>query len=552
MSMSYDTLQLPLERTPMKSERYDTRPLPLLRDDGRGVSLAVSPSPFAALATRVSNHIGPERLLELAALLEAEGVTDVVATQYGASDVFDLAQRLLAGQSASAVHVTRPAPRSEATPPRLLPSLLHGPLTLAIMVVLLAALKYYEAVLRHRGAPTWTTLLGLTTGMVIAGAIMQALGWRISVASSQATPQAMRPVLLLGLGFGLATAVIAGLGLAALGQALHLSFAGLVGLAESCTGLVALLILCGGLALLDRGWLALTALILCFGGMWMVGLHWPGTDPLLTQIVPGLTLALLLLAGSLAYTVHRRTNGDWSSIGSYLPPFGQLLYHATPYLCYGGLTVMYVLIGQTIGWYAQLPSGWTRSEAVVAVEIAHLIGLTALVLNQGIVEYALRSFWHTIRSAQRQVILGDGYGSRTALRRFLRRSTMMLLVGQSVVGLGLVALAIWLWPAAGLTPLLGPIVPSVLLVSLSGYGFLAWGLLGCSILVMLAHPWQAVGTLLIAMVVQLTSSLILSRLSTIEMASLSSVIGGAALVLLTHVSITCRLRQSDYELYQAF
>jgi hypothetical protein len=204
--MSYDSLQQPLGRSATNSDLYETRPLPLLADDGRAVSPAVGHTPFAALTTRVSRHIGSERLLELAALLEAEGVTDAVAMQYGASDVFDLAQRLLCRPGTSGAPATTAAHRSEAASPRLMPSLLRGPLTLAIMILLLAALKYYEAVLRHLGAPTWTILLGLTTGMVIAGAIMQALGWRISVASSQATPQAMGPALLLWLGVGLTTA----------------------------------------------------------------------------------------------------------------------------------------------------------------------------------------------------------------------------------------------------------------------------------------------------------------------------------------------------------
>jgi hypothetical protein len=231
---------------------------------------------------------------------------------------------------------------------------------------------------------------------------------------------------------------------------------------------------------------------------------------------------------------------------------GQLLYHATPYLSYGALAVVYVLVGPGGSWFVRLPAGWQRSQAVAAVEVAHLIGLATLVLSQGIVEYAIRSFWHTIRAAQMHAVIGNPRETSAAIHCFLRRNESMLLLGQGGIALALGALTIWLWPVVKQTLWLGPLVPQLVLPTLVGYSLLAWGLFGCGFLVTLAYPWLAARALLIAMTIQIASSLLLGQAGTFETVTLGTVVGGASLVILTRWSIADLLQQSDYQLYQAF
>jgi hypothetical protein len=552
MRMSYETLQLPLTQAVKTSTLYNS-PRQATKAAARGVDqYVVGGDRLAALVDRVAPYTGPETLLELVALLEAAGITDAVAQEYGAADVFELARRLLRERRPSHAAARRLDRLPELPKPRLLPPLLRGPVTLAVMAVLLAGLRYYELVLRQFGAPTWTTLLGLMSGMVIAAATMQALGWRVSLALSQGIPQAVRPTLLLGLGFGFAVALLAALVLVAIGHQLHVPIGGLVGLGESCAGLAMLLILSGCLALLDRGWLAVPALLLSFGTAGLVRLRWPGADPLLTQIVPGLAAALLLLAGLLAYTVQQQMRGGGNSDDFHLPSKGQLLYRATPYMAYGALAVIYLLVEQINGWLARLPADWPRSQAVAAVDMAHLISLAALVLSQGSIEYALRTFWPLMYSTQVQTVFNDQQAATRAMWCFLGRAERRLLVAHCVIAIALAALALWLWQALALTALLGPLLPKVLLMSLLGYSALAWGLFGCSFLVTLSQPWCTVRALLIATIVQIASSLVLGQIGTFETAMMSTVIGGAVLVILTQLSIARLHRQASYALYQAF
>lgn len=150
--MCYKMLQQPLAPAIETGKVYDTLQLPSIADDDRAVDQPlIDVSRFAGLVARVSTHVGPEGLLELAALLEADGMTDAVAMRYGATSVFDLAGQILAARrpSTSSAPAADRAPDAP-TPPRLLPNLLRGPLTLVVMVVLLVGLRYYEAVLRSR------------------------------------------------------------------------------------------------------------------------------------------------------------------------------------------------------------------------------------------------------------------------------------------------------------------------------------------------------------------------------------------------------------------
>src|SRR4051794_31258717 len=72
-----------------------------------------------SLAGRVVPSGGREDELELAAVLESEGVTDAVAVGYGATSVFSLSRNLLAepmpASAVSADTTSQPKPRAQST-----------------------------------------------------------------------------------------------------------------------------------------------------------------------------------------------------------------------------------------------------------------------------------------------------------------------------------------------------------------------------------------------------------------------------------------------------
>jgi hypothetical protein len=506
-----------------------------------------------SLANAVTPNRGPEGQLELAAMLESQGVTDAVAARYGTGDVFELASALLASSQSA----ERPAPQAAARTGRLVPRLLllslsRSLLMIAMMGMLLVGVQWYERAMRALGVPGWTTMLGLFAAMAIAGGMMQASGWRVSQALSQGTPRAVGPLLLLGLAFGMSIAVFVSLMLVGAGTLLALPLAGLAGLGASCLGLTFLLLLSGSLVLLDRTYLAGAAIALAGAAGWLAhiaGLIPPDTFAL---IIVSYVVTIVLLAGLLAQTIRHMT-GDQRGYGRYqMPPLGQLLYNATPYLIYGALAVIYVFLGQLNGWVGSVPAGWTRDQAIAALNVAHLLSLVTVVVSQGVAEYALRIFWNVMRSAQSQVGICDYATIRATVQLFLRRHLRIVLLSQMLAALAMAALAQWLWAHYPMQALLGPLNMPMLAICLAGYSFLAWGLFGCSFAVTVTQPWLTVRTLLAALVIGFVAGLLLSQLAGFELSVVGTVVGGACLVLSARQMLARLLDRIDYLLYQAF
>lgn len=505
-----------------------------------------------SLAGAVTPDGGPEGELELAAMLESQGVTDAVAARYGTADVFALAHQLLALPRASEPPAA-PAMQIVAgwEPALLLRSLLRSALMIAMMGMLLVGVQAYERAMRALGVPGWTTMLGLLAAMAIAGGMMQASGWRVSQALSQGTTRAVRPLLLLGLAFGMSIALAVSAALVGGGMLLELPPAGLAGLGASCLALTLLLLLSGSLVLLERTHWAGAALGLAGGGAWLAhSAHALGADPR-TAVALSYLAAIALLAALLALAIRQVSRA--ADRGIYrVPPAGQMLYNAAPYLAYGALAVIYVFAGQLNGWLGRVPDGWTRDQAIAALNVAHLLSLATVVISQGVAEYALRLFWGAIRAAQSEALVCDYAAIRASVQLFLRRHLRMVLLGQALASLAVAALAQWLWARYPLEALLGPLVTPMLYISLAGYSLLAWGLYGCGFAVTVARPWPAVRALLAAATLEFASGLLLGQAGGFALSVVGVVVGGAWLALSTRRMIAQMLDRVDYLLYQAF
>ena len=506
-----------------------------------------------SLAGRVIPSGGREDELELAAVLESEGVTDAVAVGYGATSVFSLSRDLLAepipAPATSADATSQPKPRAQSTE-RLLPSILRSVLVLGMMGIMLVGVQWYEAAMHVLGVPDQATLMGMFAGMVIASGMMQATGWRVSVALSQGTPGVVRPVMRLGLTFGMGIALVVSVVLVLIGVWQQLPFAGLLGLGTSCLGLTLLLLLSGGLVLLNRTPFVGAALGLGGGVAWLAHFLKLTADSGFATVAIGYVTAIVLLATMLILTVRRLVRGGRNT--HRLPPLGQLMYNATPYLFYGTLTVLYVFVGQISGWIGRLPDGWTRSEAIGALNIAHLLGLMTIVLSQGVAEYGLRIFWHVVREAQEHTKLFDYETLKTLVGGFLRRHLRIVMFSQIGIAVVFAALALWAWQVFQLAPVLGPLEPAMLVSSMIGYSLLLWGLFGCSFSVTVAHPWLAVQALFAATLIELVCGLSLGIFVSFEASLVGTIAGGVTLILIGRRMLAHLLDRVDYLLYQAF
>jgi hypothetical protein len=534
----------------LEQESGLVRPL-MLAVDARAEFVAIDG--LLPLAARVAPRVWPEANLELAAVLESEGITDAVAQKYGASDVFELAERLLVESTPAPRRVGSSEPEQTVQSwYQRLRSSLRSPAMLLIMALMLIQLRVYDSALQIAGAPHWTTIVGLICGTLIAGGAMQSLGWRVSMALSQGTRRAVLSILMLGMVFGLGLALAVAIILVGVGVWLKVSVAGLVGLGVSCVALTLLLLLSGSLTLIRRTPLAVGALVVAFGATSIVDYVWPMAGDHLLAVVLGYTLAVLLLGGVLVREFRKLISRTKQSAVAHLPPPGQLLYGAIPYLCYGILSVLYIVVGQVGGWSGSLGDGWTRQQALASLNNVHLFGLATLVLSQGLSRYAMRSFWDVMRSAQGQITAGDQETIGALIRQFLLRHQRRLLLVQLSIAIILAIAALWCWQFFSLEVSFGPLMPSMLWISLVGYSLLAWGLFSCSFLVMLSQPWLAVRALAIAVAIQFVGGMVLQMIWGLEASVAGMIIGGCCLVGVTQWTLSRMLRRSDYALYQAF
>jgi hypothetical protein len=378
----------------------------------------------------------------------------------------------------------------------------------------------------------------------------------------------------------------------------------MIALGVGCVGMVLLMLLNGSLALLGSSLLAGGLLILTFGFIALAHHLWLAEYGLFPTLIGGYLLVCATLGAALVIKLqstrsrfwifphsgagdfgfwiivsvrrwttqnHLPTNGGKSKTQAkdkdkdkdkkekekegttfYLPPKGQLFYKALPYLSYGTLSVIYVLVGQLCGWFGILPKEWSRDKAITALNIVHILGLMTLVLTQGVTEVTLKRFWKTMFKAQREVAFNDHSAIAQLVWGFIHRYLRSLLLSQFLTALTLVGLAMWGWQQFGLDLVFGPLLPHLLLGVMVGYSLLAWGLFECGLLLTLAQPWRAALALLIATSVQLVSGLTLSWVSGFEASVISTIIGGICLVLFAHRGLSRLLSPVSYGLYQAF
>lgn len=524
---------------------------PLVNIESISISASLATNALAGLsADLAANGALPRTELELAAALESHGITDAIAAQYGTGDVFGLARKLLKAQPSTGE--TADLEPAEQPLPRIIPTLLRGPLMFCMIATAMVGLHVYEATLRSNGAPLWTTAVGLTSGIVIAGGFMPALGWRISSALSQRTTDMIPTLIARGVSFSLAVAGLVAALLVGVSALYQVPLAGLVGLGVSALGLTLWLLISGSLIVLDHLLMASAAPSLTFGLAWLADRFWLGIYGPIPMLVLGYGALIMLLGGWLIVVLHRLSGHERQRFRVALPPAGQIFYGAIPYARYGALAVVYVLVGPLSGWFGYLTPGWTREPAVAAMNIVHLLGFATVILSQGATEYALRSFWQAMMRSERQIAASDLTTIRAMIWQFVRRRLWLLLGIQVAAALACALVIPWLWQQYDLTPTLGPLNVQLLFTSLLAYTYLAWGFFDCSLLVALAQPREAARLLLIATGVQIAGMMILNWFAGFQAAVFGSVISAVILVLLAQRVLRRLLNRPDYVLYRAF
>ncbi|MCS7001333.1 MAG: hypothetical protein NZ518_00645 [Dehalococcoidia bacterium] len=535
---------------------------------------AEPPPPKAAMAPAALPNPACDDELELAAVLESFGVTDAVAATFGAADVFALARAAVVEPrvftqttSVTSYRMARDvlvrlkhvepsmpatAPSPNESPPSMWVHLLRGPLTLWLMAVSFPALAATEAALAQLGASTTATFAGLLSAMVMVGALTQGMAWRLPIALSQQSARAVRTLASFGLltGLGVASVVVVVMLLVSL--ALRLAPVDVLALTVTFVGLSTVMMPVSLLALLDRATRA--AVGLTVAGLAAVAYErfvspWSGP---LDAIALGYGVALLLSYLTLLRALRSPTSTSVTGSGDHhLPPPGQLAYKALPYLLFGGLSVLYIFLGQVAAYVGALPPGWTAERAVAALSAANLVALSAFVLTHGATEYALRRFWPVMAKARR-FSLDDRAAIQRFVGRFIGEQLALLVAVQLMSVVVTVAVGPMVWAALGGVERFGALEQPIFALKLIGYSVLAIGFFGCSFLLTLTQVWAAVRAMAIAAIALVVTSVGVGVVFGVAVAPVGSIVGAATLVAVAGYELWRNITRIDYVLYQAF
>ena len=362
-----------------------------------------SASSLDKLATEVRRRDPhPVDALEVAALIESAGVTDVIAAEsYGYADTFRLADDVLgvlaAGRTAPDA-APDAAPDDVALPGSRLDTARHPMLALLPSIALLTAIWAFSTLGRWSGHQVLALTIGMTVGMLSTNGLSLAMGRRASMLISLGRISATRRFFLAcGLVGLVSTAAVSGC-------LLLVPWRGLAFLTnEPATFVLAALalatvwLLAGTLSLLSvSGWTGVALAAGVVSGMVLAWCLAPLTSHHLTAAAAlgwSVTVGLMLFA--LERSLRSRPT-TLASAGSGLPSRGYLILEGLPYFWYGTFGVVIFFSVHLVGWVYLSPG----SAGLTTLELGLFLPLAPTLLGAGLAERSLRRFW--VRAAELQ------------------------------------------------------------------------------------------------------------------------------------------------------
>ncbi|MGQ9928079.1 MAG: hypothetical protein ACUVS4_14555 [Chloroflexaceae bacterium] len=484
-----------------------------------------------------------EAHLTLAALIEAQGINDSMTQSYGAANVFDLADRLLAT-------APPPPPPSRATvapsgPLRFVAwwrCLLIGPAQASVMVLILGIIALAETGLHAMGIQRLTTVVATIVTTMIAGGSLQLGAWLIGVAIGRGMAHSLRlayrRTLLVGLGITGAIALISLL----VGQLANLEPQATLGFASIIVILTPLLLASGALMLLQRRVQTIGTLAVALGSLWVATMAYAA--PLLITATSVLLIATIALVVQAEFEIWRRDPTMKRRYCSLPPPVLIWLY-AAPFVCYGVLTVMLVFAAQPLIWM----EGDILSRG--PVHLMHLAGLSIFVLSQGAFEAGMLSLWSVSNTIQHQFTLVEANQAGKSVRDFILMTMRRALLLQFVLSGVLSPVILWLL-TPGMHGLSWGVIGLALSGTMVGYALLGHALFICGVLNIFGNRWSVVKALSLSVVVTGSSArLALEALS--PLASVAGIVlGGLLLFIVVAVESNRLLSDSAYTLHRGF
>ena len=433
----------------------------------------------------------------------------------------------------------------------------RGPLALLPGVVLLLVIRVYAALGQWESGRVLALGLGMTCSMLITGGFVQAVSRRgslyLGLGNRRAASQFLRITTRWALTCVVVAAVLSILLMAALGlftPAERFAF----GLAFA--GLGAIWLLAAGLVLVQApGWLGAGLTLGLVAGI--------ATDRITALIsslhlTAGTAVGFVVTLGIIWSAVNRGLDSKpGKPAGSVrLPSISYLVYEAAPYLAYGFLYTLLILLPHLLGWLGALGPGQDRLGAMNGIEMGLTLALLPMALAGGVAERTLRLFWGQAKLVQAAVQGHDPRQFGEALIRFYRQKLQLylaILAGGSFAAYLSFQAA---WSAGLLNRWLQlsdlNTAAFVFRASLIAYCLLGWSSFNCMFAITMGRPRQPLRAALIGIVTLLVVGIPLSLGLHFSYAALAFIAGTAAFAWVSTRSTRQLLRSADYYYFSSF
>ncbi len=529
--------------------------------NGARAAMPIDSAAIAVLAEEVTRRDRrPIDELEVAAVLESLGITDIVAgLRYGAADTFTLAEAVLDVIKATNLATPPALPEARCQPldprRRALLDYARGPVALFPGIVLLLIVQTYQWLDHWNPHQMLALSLGVASSVVLTNGFIQGIMRRGSLYASLGNTGAARQFLTKSL--ILAITCI-------LGFAGCFAFTWQRVLGTDETSIFSLSFIAFSML-----WLATGALVLAraqnWGGLalaagFLAGLAagrvvapftgWYMTVGALVGF--GVTMGMMMRPIYRAFKVPNK-GGKQSHV--ILPSFSYLIYEAAPFFAYGLLYAVFLLVPHLLGWFGPIGKGQSRIGAIFTLEAGLTLALPPLLLASGVAERALRLFWTRAQAAQATTPGEDRRQFGESLSTFYRQQLqcyLIVLAFLAVVAEVVVRLAL---ASSLVRSRLGifdiDILERIFYASLISTCLFGWGVFNCMFSLTLARVNLALRPLLIGLTTAIVVGAPLSLGLHFSYAAIAFVAGTVAFVAAS-VRMTIQLfRSVDYYYYSS-
>jgi hypothetical protein len=467
---------------------------------------------------------------EIAAVLEANGVTDAVADErYGARDTFRLAAAILPqlprGRDGAAARAHRINPPDRQR--RLIPRAADGLLLLVPAAVIVSAALWVRSIHGWTSSTSRALLLGVTASTLLGTAFQFAIMRRgallIGCGRWSATRRFLSRWSSVALFSLLCVDLAAVFGAAALGK---LSSPAMETFGFSFAALIALWILSGGLVLARRA--HEVGLGTLFGVVVAVAVYHASGAGSTSHLEIALAAGYVATIASIASRVmmlfaHRGSDRE----RPWLPRLPYLLREAAPFVAYGGLLIVLVL-GPNLVTALRASSGGSSDWRSVAVGMT--LALVPAMLSIPLAESALHGLSSRASAALSETSIAQIDDIGEVLHAFHRRQSLRYLTCIALLSVIAIPL-IWLLADAGALTELGASSRAALVlgfaVSALGYLLLARAHLDLMPAITLGRPDLAVPCLLGGVTVMLLVGSVAFGVGVVQAGPISLIAGGS-------------------------